>query len=289
MTATLRVAVRIPNHLGDTIMAWPALEALAAHHAVTVYGPTALRPFWPRGPWLAPTTMPPGLHDVAVLFATSLRAAWQARHVPRRIGCPTDHRRLLLTDALAPRLHRGDTAAALAELLGAKVVGPPRFPRPGRLGEPAHIGLNPIVKGGPTRVWPHFRALADALAPRHRVVFYAGPGEEAALAAVAGPHPQRAGLPLAAFARHLGDCRVFVSGDAGAAHFARALDTPTIVVHGSTVPTRTGPAGAVTVQGPRLPCVPCYRGRCRLGGPPVPCLDIPVTQVRAAVEALWER
>ncbi|MEM6926243.1 MAG: glycosyltransferase family 9 protein [Myxococcota bacterium] len=283
---TLRVAVRLPNHLGDTVMAWPALEALAARHAVTVYGPPLLRPFWPRGPWSPPGPMPRRQHDAAVLFASSWRAAWEARRVPRRIGTPTDHRRVLLTEAVAPRTHRSATYAALAAQLGAVAEGPPRL-TPSRPCGPPHIGLNPIVKGGPTRAWTGFRALADALSAIAPVVFYAGPGEAKQLAAVAGPHRQVAGRSLPDFAGRLGACRVFVSNDAGSAHFARALGTPTVVVYGSTVPERTGPAGAVAVRGPTLACTPCYRNRCRWGETPVPCLDVPVDHVRAEVEALW--
>ncbi|MEO0600675.1 MAG: glycosyltransferase family 9 protein [Myxococcota bacterium] len=285
---TLRVAVRLPNHLGDTVMAWPALEALAARHAVTVYGPRLLRPFWSRGPWSLPRPMPRHDHDAAILFAPSWRAAWEARRVRRRIGTPTDHRRVLLTEVVTPRAHRSATYAALAAQLGAVADGPPRLPpRPST--DVPHIGLNPVVKGGPTRAWTGFRELADALAADAPVVFYAGPGEGTQLAAVAGPHRQVAGLSLPDFAERLGACRVFVSNDAGAAHFARALSTPTVVVYGSTVPERTGPAGAVAVRGPRLPCAPCYRSRCRLGETPVPCLDVPVDVVRARVEALWAR
>jgi len=283
----LRVAVRLPNHLGDTLMAWPALEALATRHEVTLYGPAGLRPFWSHGPWRDPGPIPAGAHDAAVLLAPSLRAAWEARRVPRRIGTPTDHRRWLLTDVVEEARHRRDTYAALARRLGVEPAGPPRLARAVARGGPAHIGLNPIVKGGWTRRWTGFRALADALAPRVPVRFYAGPGEEAELTAIAGPHRCEAGLPLEAFARALGDCRGFVSGDSGAAHFAAALGTPTLVLYGSTAPERTGPAGALAIRGSQPTCAPCYANRCLV--PPQRCLDIAVRDVLAAVESMWAR
>lgn len=280
-----RIAVRLPNHLGDTVMSWPALHALATVGSLTLYGPDLLRPYWPHGPWEPARTMPRGAHDVAVLLAPSLRAAWEARRVRRRIGTPSDARRWLLTDVVPPRRHRADTYAALALRLGAVAVGPPRLsPSLGR-GAPDHVGLNPVVKGGENRAWPHFRALADALAAHAPVRFYAGPGEDAPCAAVAGPHPRSTGQPLAAFAQSLASCGVFVSNDAGAAHFAAALGVPVVVVYGPTAPDRTGPAGARRVVGFRPACAPCYRNRCSL--PRQRCHDAPVAAVVAEVEELW--
>ncbi|MEN0061824.1 MAG: glycosyltransferase family 9 protein [Myxococcota bacterium] len=267
-------------------MSWPALEGLADRHEVTLYGPDALRPFWDGGPWRPPATMPRGEYDAAVLFAPSFRAAWEARLVPRRIGTPTDHRRWLLTEAVAPRAHRSDTYRAVAGRLGASHPAPPRLRGPPAAGGPAHVGLNPIVKGGRTRQWTGFAALADVLARRFPVRFYAGPGEGRALAAVAPRHPQSVGLPLRSFAAALGDCRVFVSNDAGSAHFAAALGVRVVVLYGSTRPEHTGPAGAWAVQGPSLPCVPCYRNRCRIRT--FGCLDIALNDVVAAVEAAWD-
>ena len=88
-------------------------------------------------------------------------------------------------------------------------------------------------------------------------------------------------MSLPAFAAALRRCAVFVSNDSGAAHFARACGVPTVVVHGSTTARRTGPAGAVPVEGPDLPCRPCYRKSCPF--PAIPCLDVSVASVQAAM------
>ena len=129
------------------------------------------------------------------------------------------------------------------------------------------------------RTWPGFRALADGLPGP--VVFYGGPGEEAAIAAIAGPHATRVGLSLAALGRALARCRGFVSADTGPAHFAAACGVRTVVVYGSTSPASTGPWGAEAVQGPLLPCAPCYRSTCRLDRPR--CFDGLLDDVRARV------
>lgn len=274
----MRIAARAPNHLGDGVMALPALEALARRGALTIYAPPWAADLYrdvparlaPRGPMKG---------DVAVLFAPSLRAAREARGIPRVVGTPTDHRRWLLTDVVTEGPHRRDTYRRLAEAVGARVQGPPRWtvrpddPRPEL---PAgHVGLNAVSVSGAVREWPGFLALADRLG--QPVVFYGGPGEEARVAAVAGPFPRAVGLSLPAFAGALQRCAVFVSVDSGAAHFAAAGGVPTVVVHGSTASEGTGPAGSFGVEPAAGPaCRPCYRQRCRYG---LECFDIPVEAV----------
>ena len=277
------MVARAPNHLGDGVMALPAMRALASLGTLEIRGPR-WAPVLYRG--VADAIRPPGWldanTDVAVLFPPSLRAALEARRARRRIGTPTDFRRLLLTDVVHPRVHRGATFAALAAAAGAQPEGDPVF-LPAAGTEPVavpdgHIGLNPIVGGRSVRQWGGFSALAAALPGP--LVFYGGPGEDAEVAAVGGAHPRCVGLSLDRFAVALRSCAVFVSNDSGAAHFARACGVPTVVVHGPTAPEGTGPAGAFSVSGPQVPCGPCYRDRCRHG---VVCLPVGVDRVAAAV------
>lgn len=266
-------------------MALPALAALAALGPLEVQGPRWL-PVLVTGLSItpsAPGTLARGV-DEALLFAPSLGAAWAARRARRRVGTPSDGRRWLLTDPVAPRIHRAQTYAAVAEAVGAQVVGPPRLALPAATAPPVpsdHVGLNPVVAGGASRAWPGFAALADALVRAGLpVVFYGGPGEQAQVEAVAGDHLCRVGLSLPAFATSLRRCAVFVSNDAGAAHFARAVGARVVVVYGSTSPGCTGPAGAVAVRGPALPCAPCYRDRCPFDRG---CLQIAVSDVLEVV------
>lgn len=280
----MRLLARAPNHLGDGVMAIPALRALAGLGPLTVQAPGWGRELYAElGVTLAPPGPAPRL-DAAVLFPPSLRVALQALPARRRIGTPTDLRRPLLTDVVPESTHRAETYAALAAVLGARAEGPPTFT--GRAPAPAvpegHIGLNPVSASGEVVEWRGFRALADRLG--RPVVFYGGPGEAARVAAVAGPHPTRVGMSLPAFASALERCAVFVSNDSGAAHFARAVGVPTVVVYGSTRPERTGPAGAAAVVGPSVACAPCYRKRCA-SRPRLLCLGLTVESVQAAVEA----
>lgn len=259
-----------PNHLGDGVMALPAVHALAALGPLRIVGPR-----WAPDVYRDVPQAAAGTPDTAVLFAPSLRAAWRVRGVPRRVGTPTDARGWLLTDRVPRGPHTRDTFAALAARVGAVAAGPPRWsPRPT---DPApevpadHVGLVPLSATGATRQWPHFRALADRL--RGPVVFYGGPGEEDAVARIAGPHVARVGLPLPAFAGALRRCRLLISVDTGAAHFAAAVGARVVVVYGSTAPAGSGPWGAAAVHGAAMPCAPCWKRRCRWDRPR--CLERP--------------
>ncbi len=220
--------------------------------------------------------------EVAVLMPPSLRVAWEARHIPRRVGVAADWRRWLLTDVVPEGRHQADTYAALVAVLGIGGEGAPTWrPRPS---DPCpdlphgHVGLNPVSVGGVVREWGGYAALAER--QEQPVVFYGGPGEEERVAAAAGEHPMAVGLPLPELARALERCAVFVTNDSGAAHFARAVGTPTVVIFGSTTSSRTGAHGCVAVEGPELPCRPCYKQRCRFA---LDCLDITVERVEAVV------
>jgi heptosyltransferase-2 len=164
-----RLIVRLPNWLGDTVMAVPALRAVRT-------GMPEAR-LLAAGPW-ASMLAGQGLADVlvdyprswkgrlrtadavrafdaeaAVVLPNSLEAAlaalyWAAR---RRIGFAANGRSVLLTDRLplpSPRRHQVDEYLMLAERLGVAVTD--REPR-----------LTPPAPEAATRV--HARALLDAV------------------------------------------------------------------------------------------------------------------------------
>jgi heptosyltransferase-2 len=134
-----RLIVRLPNWLGDTVMAVPALRALRTgwpDASVLVAGPWAhvlagqgladtlvTYPRAWRGRLATADTVRSFQGDLAVLLPNSLEAAlsavyWRAR---RRIGFAVGGRRLLLTDGVvrpAARLHQADEYLLLVEYLG---------------------------------------------------------------------------------------------------------------------------------------------------------------------------
>jgi heptosyltransferase-2 len=187
------IVVRVPNWLGDTVMALPSLVALRAARPkarITAVGrwapllsgqgvadvllsyPRGLRERLDFGRALGQE--PP---DLAILLAHSLESAlaacrWRAR---RRLGFDTDGRRLLLTDVVplpSPRRHQIDE---YAHLLRAEDVEVGDDPAPAwrlspatsvdseveALLEAAGIGPGARVIGlhlgaafGPSKLWP---------------------------------------------------------------------------------------------------------------------------------------
>lgn len=147
--------IRLPNWVGDVLMAYPAVTAIRARwpdaQLVAMARPQhaalarALGGFdrilaAPRGSGLsraaaigaAARALRSLRVDTAVLFAPSFEAAltvWLAG-VGRRIGHATDRRRLLLTDPVALRdgVHRTDACLDLARVLNA---GDPPSAAPG--------------------------------------------------------------------------------------------------------------------------------------------------------------
>jgi heptosyltransferase II len=186
--------VRLPNWLGDTVMAVPALRALRAGRAdarLALVGPWATLL---AGQGLAEVLVPYGRSwgarlarwdEVRALGASgiivlpnSFESALAARYwrAPRRIGFDTGGRRLLLTDAPplpSPREHQVDEYARLVGRLGVDVVdraprlSPPAADAPERaairrLLDAAGVRRNghPIVgvhlgaAWGPSKLWP---------------------------------------------------------------------------------------------------------------------------------------
>lgn len=274
-----KLFVRAPNHLGDGVMAMPAVRALAqaaasCRVAAPAWGELLYRDTGAR--WV-PRETRPERDEVAVLLAPSFRAAWQARKALARVGLATDGRSLLLSRSLPPGAgHRSEDYAAVAALVGVQVQGSPRFEvrrleRAAFEQLPTHVGLNPVSVSGEPVQWPGFGALAASLTAvqGEPVRVYCGPGEAEAARALVPRVELLDGLPLGSLAGALQRCRVLVSNDSGVAHFAAACGVRVVVIHGSTAAARTGVAGAVAIEGPAMSCRPCYRKRCEIG---VPCL-----------------
>jgi heptosyltransferase-2 len=142
ITETGVVLVRLPNWLGDTVMALPALHGLrAARPAASVIAvgrwasllagqgiADALVPYPnERGDRRRLNASLRGMRaDTAILFPNSFESAlaayrWRAR---MRLGYDTDMRRVLMTHALplpSPRLHQIDEYRGLLEAAGVAV------------------------------------------------------------------------------------------------------------------------------------------------------------------------
>ena len=99
-----KIQVAVPKHIGDAVLALPALRMLASvpGHSVGLVcsNRTVLELLADQGPWLEMSSrFIPDRHSLAVLLAPSIRVALQARTagMPVRLGLATDGRRILLS------------------------------------------------------------------------------------------------------------------------------------------------------------------------------------------------
>jgi heptosyltransferase II len=295
--------VRAPNHLGDLVMALPALEAaepsdilVAATIAPLLTMARLTGKVLPltrgtAGFISAATQLRRRHYGRAVLLTPSFSSAllFAAAGIPQRRGTDTDARRLLLTDSVASypftKLHRAAmywtlvTARTIPSTLQPKLTIPDEArARWKALGLPSGVGGGPlfgIFPGGhaPSRRWApaSFAALTARLAARGaQLVVFGGPAERDLTARVAANHAVDLGgqtdLPL--LAAGLEACSLVISNDSGPLHMAAAVGTPTISFWGAGDPRNTRPLGPDQrlLRHTELPCVPCTRNVCPRSG-----------------------
>jgi heptosyltransferase-2 len=293
--------MRVPNHLGDLIMALPAIESLGPCDLLVPVGLAPLLEMtFPKESVIAFQRGVAGFRGATaalrersyargVLLPPSFSSAllFAAGGVTERRGLATDSRRALLTDPVplheTKGLHRTDVYLLLAT--GER---PHETPVP-RLSVPAHqrerwrsffgapedrvIGLFPGSNAS-SRRWDaeRFRELAQRLAAEGaRVIVFAGPAETELSCFVAGTVAFDAGgrtdLPLLAAA--LEACDILVTNDSGPMHLAAAVGTVTVSLMGAANPAVTGLFGQQhrVLRHTELPCVPCVKNTCPRSGP----------------------
>jgi len=293
--------IRAPNHLGDLIMALPALAAVGEADVLVEHGLAPLASLGLGGQRVIPfergrqgfldatRRLRRGRYELGVILPPSFSSAllFRAGAVRQCRGLATDGRRLLLTDPV-PReairkLHR--VSAYLFLVTG---MAPPVPPAP-CLGLPPELlerGAAFIDSGGrrtvgvfpgsnaSSRRWDpeRFRAVVQRMVDKgDHVVVFGGPSETALTAFVAGDAAVDAGgqtdLPLLAAA--LAACDILLSNDSGPLHVAAAVGTPTVSLQGASNPAVTGVVGTQHrfLRRADLACVPCVRNVCPRRGP----------------------
>ncbi len=300
-----RWLLRLPNWIGDAVMALPALRALpaadqvrwgAAHPRVLpVYAASGLfdRLLPARGA-RAPLELRPSLRrfapDRAVVFTAAASGAALARvsGAPLRLGRTGSAAAPLYTHRLPPgrrdrRLWRQYLEVAVAAGGSAPErpdfrldPGPEAAARAGELLAPLEgrtpVALAPGAAYGEAKRWPvdRFRDTARLLAGRGAaVVTVGGPGERAAgrVLAEAGSLDLTGRTGLLEAVAVLARCGAAVTNDSGALHLARAAGTPVAAVFGSSSVEWTGPEpGEGRVVRVELECSPCFRRACPLSG-----------------------
>lgn len=297
----MNVAVRLPNWLGDTVMAVPALAAVRAawpEARVLAAGPWAallagqgladVLVDYPRtwgGRLRAADSVSRFAPDLAVLLPNSLESAlaawyWGAR---RRVGFAGGGRSELLTEAVPipqPRLHQVDEYLTLLGRCGAPAGGrvPTLMPPPEdsdaraearRLFEEAGVPS----RTGSRRVGVHLGAAYGPakLWPLERVTEFcrllAGTGTAAVLLGAPGDGPAAAAITASAPARS-------VVGRDRPALLPAVLAELDVLVSGDTGVAHLAAAlgtPVVTLFGPTDPELTAPRGRAAVVSHPVPC------------------
>jgi ADP-heptose:LPS heptosyltransferase/lauroyl/myristoyl acyltransferase len=278
-----RIWVRLPNWLGDVVVALPLLRAVRIARPdaeLTLVGRPAFAPLMekfgvadryeplpPRGPgdflhfWRRRRRYP----DAFLLFTNSLRGDLEAylTRCPQRFG-------LVRTGKSRPLLTHGwHVPADFDEKQNHQLSLWENFLRTFGLDQPLDrqpinskiqstnpklIGLIVGSENSPEKRWPveHWRALIAAR-PNQRFVIFGTAGDAPIANAVADGFGARienlAGrTDLAAFAEKLAACDLLVTNDTGGMHLANALGVPLIALFGPTNPVRTGPVFAAPFQ-----------------------------------------
>jgi heptosyltransferase-2 len=211
-----RAVVFAPNWVGDTVMALPVIEALAAAgRQPSVLARPHLAPLLEFCPAVAEVVqrnpddrvtadeLRRREFDEAVLLPNSFRSAWLTRRaaIPRRWGYRGNWRAPILRPAVPRPRRRGPQIADYGELLAAMGVAPPAdwvphlslstaareagralVERTGVVGDGPLIGLFPGAEFGPSKRWPwqRFAELSRQLRrrlPGARILILVGPKE----------------------------------------------------------------------------------------------------------------
>lgn len=289
--------IRAPNHLGDLIMALPALEAAGNADVMLPLGLAPLLALSPlrgktipfeRGPGgyaRVVRALRRGRYSRGVLLPPSFSSAllFALGGVRARRGMDTHNRQLLLTDTVTrgelSRFHRREQyyflatgsppAGALVPRLAVSDALRARF----RALLPDAAIRHPIGvfpgSNAPSRRWPvsRFRDLVARLTAKGlRVVVFGGPAELnlSAEAAAGGGIDLGGRTDLPLLAAGLAECELVVSNDSGPLHLAAAVGTRTVSLWGAGDPAMTGPPAEShqVVRHPELYCVPCVKNVC---------------------------
>jgi heptosyltransferase II len=288
--------IRTPNHLGDLVMALPALAAAPAADVVVAAWLAPLLELLPRHGGVIPLrrgsasmvrtarSLRRSSYSYGVLLPPSFSSALLFRlgGVRRVRGSATDRRSLLLSDAL-PRERLKDRHRTLLylELVTGQtpVAAAPRLPVPAEtvarwqrllhelaasayvpaIGAPV-VGLFPGSNAVSRRWDPErFAGVAQGLAELGvRVLVFGSAGEADLTRTVAG----RTGLDLGGrtdlpiLAAALSSCDILVTNDSGPMHLAAAVGTRTLVVSGPADTKETAPGGTDHIYLQRLD-LPC--------------------------------
>jgi heptosyltransferase-2 len=293
--------LRLPNWLGDFILALPAVyhyqRWLNQRAPLIVVGPPSLSTLapilLPEIEYLPAPSFPFSLHSTlknrhvasAVLFPNSIRTALETLPAYYRAGFSGPIRNLLLTDHPTRRtspygyVHVADQYLGLLQDLGlpaakAELPLPPSIPKPQDAPAQPYLAILPGAAYGSAKRWDpsSFASVIRDLQKSHSLtpVLLGGPDDQSACQAVA----QFLGSPITdlsgktttlELAHWLAHARLILCHDSGPMHLASFLRKPAVAIFGSTEPAWTGPlSSTVSIAQHKVSCNPCFLKTCPL-------------------------
>jgi len=276
-----RLWVRLPNWLGDVVMALPILRAIRAGRPdfeFTLIGKAAFKPLVDRlgvADHFIPLPERGGVYfrafyelrssypDTYLLLTNSFRGDFEAflTRCQQRFGMirPGKRRPLLTDPYVLPadidevQMHQTVIWEMMARRYGLEEdldYSPIQVTRINR--KLNRVGLICGTENSPEKRWPvtHWRKLVEQLIeakPEVEIVLYGTPADREITDAVCyGFAPEQVSnlagqTNLSEFCDGLSSCAVVSCNDTGGMHLANMLGTPVIAVFGPTNPVRTGP------------------------------------------------
>ena len=293
--------LRLPNWLGDLILAIPAVclyrSWLNDRAPLLVAGPASLAPlaplFLPGLEYLTVPRWPLAFRSElkkrnvvsAVALPNSLRVALEILPVAYRAGFARPWRNSLLTENRPRRtssygfVHIADQYLGLLEDLGLPKGKKELPPLPSSLPKPKeaparYLAVFPGAAYGPAKRWDptSFAAVLRDLSKEHNLepILMGGPGDGESCQAVAEAYGsdirnlsgKTSTLDLAHWVAH---ASFVLCHDSGPMHLAAFLRRPGVAIFGSTEPAWTRPLGdTVTVARHKVSCSPCFLKVCPL-------------------------
>lgn len=295
----MKIVIRMPNWLGDFLMALPLFEDIKNHLPeceISLVGPDSFLDLVKNNPFVDEILSFTGKrlsnpYDIGILTTNSLSSAWHFFKSPikKRIGFKTDKRGCLLNSGLSIPKERGKEHLVTTYKRLLKPLAVPVSETPPKIylqqnevstfakkmhfsHETSFIGMHPLAAYGPAKCWPqeYFRDVITYFLnhSQEEFLFFGTAAEKVELENLCAGLPQErlhilAGkTTLRELACAMKLCTLIVSNDSGPMHLAASLKTPLIALFGSTEPVVTAPyQHGIVLQKPTF-CSPCFKRKC---------------------------
>ncbi|MDF2954241.1 MAG: ADP-heptose:LPS heptosyltransferase [Thermodesulfobacterium sp.] len=296
------MVIRIPNWLGDALMATPVYSNLCKKEKIYLFGPSAIVNLFKSFPNTEILyyekgnikknieTLKPFKNEVGLLLTNSFSSAWLffRAGLRQRWGYARDFRSFLLTRAVKTsrkKLHQRDYYLHLLKALGLptefkELFLPLEEETINRakillkeLKDKAFIVLAPGAAYGPAKMWPkeYYKKIAHSLTKKGIAIVVTGSSKEKEVGEFIKEGNKSiynlcGKTDLTEVAGIFSFAKAVISNDSGLMHLAAALKIPQIAIFGSTDPEKTGPLNPKAIVLKKdLPCSPCFKRTCKYG------------------------